>query len=180
MLKLIKWLLGHEAEVSPVTKNVRRGAVALAAAVSLIAGFEGDRLTPYRDSVGVLTVCYGETHFNPKQTFTEADCREMLKSRVAEVQSQMDPLITVQIPNQMEEAFLSFTYNVGIGNFKNSSVLKYTNRHEFVQACNALLLYDKAYDRKTKKYITLKGLHNRRVYEQKICLQGATQPGGVK
>lgn len=54
------------------------GAIAIAAV--LIPSLEGVEYKPYRDVVGVLTVCYGHTGADiiPTKTYTEAECKAML------------------------------------------------------------------------------------------------------
>lgn len=64
-----------------VNKKAVTGGVAAAAltlAVPLIAKWEGKRNDPYRDIVGVKTVCYGETRV-PMRPYSDAECTAMLR-----------------------------------------------------------------------------------------------------
>lgn len=51
------------------------GAVALALAAPFVASWEGKRNAPYRDIVGVWTVCYGDArNVTPGKRQTDAQC----------------------------------------------------------------------------------------------------------
>jgi len=60
-------------------------------------------------------------------------------------------------------------YNVGVGNFKSSTLLKLLNKEKRVEACNQLTNWVFA---KGKK---LRGLVNRREEEKNLCLSGLTK-----
>lgn len=146
------------------------GAVAgvVALAVAQIMPFEGLRLSTYLDATGTPTVCYGETlNVKPNQHFTAEQCKEMLIKRVGEdFYAKMLPLVHVPVPDISMAAFVSFTYNVGLGNFKTSTLLKKLNAGDLRGACNELPKWNKS------KGKVLKGLIDRRAKEQAMCLQG--------
>lgn len=56
----------------------------LLAAIAFIAPWEGQSTVPYRDIVGKLTWCYGETRGAPKAEYTEAECAAMLATGVGQ------------------------------------------------------------------------------------------------
>ncbi|EKQ3197683.1 glycoside hydrolase family protein, partial [Salmonella enterica] len=92
------------------------GAVAIAAAMlGGHDGLEGRRYEPYRDVVGVITVCDGHTGKDivPGKHYTDAECDALLNNDLALVAARIDPLIKASIPNSERAALYSFAYNVG-------------------------------------------------------------------
>ncbi|AYC20054.1 Lysozyme RrrD [Dickeya dianthicola] len=141
---------------------------AMAIAVALIQNFEGVRYTPYRDVVGVLTVCYGHTgpDIIPRKTYTEAECQALLRSDLQPVFSTIDQVVTVPMPDARRAALASFAYNVGTGALTRSTMLRKLNAGDTSEACEELLRWNKAGGREWK------GLTNRREVERELCLAG--------
>ncbi|EGI5342385.1 lysozyme, partial [Salmonella enterica subsp. enterica serovar Sandiego] len=86
------------------------GAVAIAAAMlGGHDGLEGRRYEPYRDVVGVITVCDGHTGKDivPGKHYTDAECDALLNQDLAQVASRIDPLIKASIPNSERAALYS-------------------------------------------------------------------------
>lgn len=122
-----------------VLKSTGTRVIALSAA--LIAGFEGVRYYVYDDGHGNLTACYGQTSpsFKKGMTFTEEECIQMLITETRQKNSQMNNLVKVEYTSEWQEAALtSFVYNVGIGNFKSSTLLKQLNNKKHDKACDEL------------------------------------------
>ncbi len=140
------------------------GAIAIAAAV--IPSLEGVEHKPYQDIVGVWTVCYGHTGADiiKSKTYTEAECQALLNKDLRTVANQIDPLIKRQIPDTTRAALYSFTYNVGAGAFRQSTLLKKINAGDTVGACNELRRWTYAGGKQWK------GLMNRREIERDVCL----------
>lgn len=140
------------------------GAIAIAAAV--IPSLEGVEHKPYQDVVGVWTVCYGHTGADiiKSKTYTEAECQALLNKDLRQVASQIDPLIKRTIPDTTRAALISFSYNVGAGAFRQSTLLKKINAGDTVGACNELRRWTYAGGKQWK------GLMNRREIEHDVCL----------
>jgi len=136
----------------------------IAVATPTIAHWEGFRGKPYKDIGGVWTVCYGETkNIDKSRVYTEAECDEMLADRVPDYYYAMDRHVKIDIPITMRASFTSFTYNVGEGAFKRSTLLKKVNRGDLNGACNELTKW--SYVGK----MWVRGLNNRRKAEYKLC-----------
>ena len=151
--------------MSRLTKN----AAITALVISTIGAFEGIRTTAYKDPVGIPTVCFGETKgVKLGQKYSLAECDAMLVASVKEHEAGMVKCLKNPsfIPDKTYGAFLSFTYNVGVGNFCSSTLAKKANSGDLTGACNELPKWNKA------KGITLAGLTNRRQEERKLCLEG--------
>ncbi|XBC27844.1 lysozyme [Leminorella grimontii] len=142
------------------------GALTLAA--TMVMYFEGYESKPYRDVVGVLTVCYGHTGSDivPGREYSKAECEELLRQDLAIVQRQVDRLVTVPLPDETRAALYSFTYNVGTGAFSRSTLLKKLNAGDGKGACNELKRWTYAGGK------VWKGLVTRREIEREVCLWG--------
>ena len=151
-------------------KNAAVGmTVAGSLAIGLVGGFEGVRTRAYRDVVGVPTVCFGETRgVKMGDKYTMDECRAMLGQALVEFETGMRKCMRMPdaVPDKSYVAFLSFSYNVGIGAFCRSTLAKKLNAGDLRGACNELPHWNTAGGR------IIKGLVNRRAEERKLCLEG--------
>ena len=87
-----------------VAAAIGGGAVAIASVLITGPGgndgLEGVSYIPYKDIVGVWTVCHGHTgkDIMPGKTYTEAECKALLNKDLATVARQINPYINVDIP----------------------------------------------------------------------------------
>lgn len=87
-----------------VAAAIGGGAIAIASVLitgpSGNDGLEGVSYIPYKDIVGVWTVCYGHTGKDIMlgKTYTEAECKALLNKDLATVARQINPYIKVDIP----------------------------------------------------------------------------------
>ncbi|MBY7931788.1 lysozyme [Vibrio fluvialis] len=154
------------SRINSAVKNlIAAGASSITIAVAMVMPFEGVEYRPYYDVVGVLTVCYGHTgpDIIPDKTYSKAECQQLLDADLKVVQRQVDPLIQVDIPEATRAALYSFTYNVGIGNFTGSTLLKLLNQRLYIAACEQLKRWVYAGGKKWK------GLITRREIEDQVC-----------
>ncbi|HGJ5877878.1 MAG TPA: lysozyme [Arsenophonus nasoniae] len=148
------------------------GGSALFLASSMITHFEGLRLKPYFDGGGVLSVCYGHTgnDIARNRAYTKAECDKWLDDDLKEVKRAVDPLIKVSINTLTQAALYSFAYNVGVGNFAKSTLLKKLNADDRKGACDEMRRWVHVDGRKWK------GLMNRREIESVICYGDLSHP----
>ncbi|QXX23584.1 lysozyme [Salmonella enterica subsp. salamae] len=147
------------------------GVSAIVIAAAMLGGnggLEGRRHEPYRDVAGVLTVCDGHTGKDivPGKHYTDAECDALLNKDLALVAVRIDPLIKASIPNSERAAFYSFAYNVGVGAFARSTLLKKLNTGDQAGACNELKRWTYAGGKQWK------GLVTRREIEHEVCTWG--------
>ena len=147
------------------------GAVLMLAA-TFIGPWEGLYTHPYRDPVGVLTVCYGATaadNVDLSKSYTPAECKDMLAKDLPKYDNQLKsclkPEVYDALPLHRHAAFISAVYNFGVGTWCHSAMVRDLNAGNTRQACDDLLLYDRA------KGKELQGLENRRVAEREWCLR---------
>ncbi len=170
------WLWGLFRQNPPsakTTSNVKKGvggtlAAVLAAATIFVGANEGLRTKAYLDSVGVPTICYGETlGVKLGQTHTVDECKAMFGPRLEEFWHGMHDVrkdgkyiqVTVTVPTDV--ALLSFAYNVGLGGFRKSNTLKLLNQGKYEEACDALMGWVKPPE-----------VRSRRAREKALCLEG--------
>lgn len=145
---------------------VAGGAMAIAAV--LIPSLEGVEYKPYRDVVGVLTVCYGHTGADiiPGKTYTEAECKAMLNKDLVPFVRSVERSVKVPTSEYQKAALISFSYNVGVKAFESSTLLKKLNAGDSAGACDEMRRWNRAGGK------VWKGLINRREIEREICNWG--------
>ena len=145
-------------------------AALVLAGAGTVSYYEGVSNEAYLDPVGIWTICYGETKGVTKGDYkTDEECLDSLAEELTEHHKKMVMYIKTPISEKEEAAYLSFTYNVGVGAFSKSTLLKKLNSGDRVGACNQLLRWDKAGGKE------LKGLTLRRQSENKLCLEGVQE-----
>lgn len=138
----------------------------IALALTLLVGFEGVREVAYLDPVGIPTVCMGETRgVKIGDTYTLAECKAMAAGRVAEFADGVDKALTEPVSDKTFAAFVSFSYNLGLGVFEKK-IAPLVNAGKHGAACRKMGEYVYA------KGIKLPGLVNRRREEVALCLDG--------
>jgi lysozyme len=149
------------------TKKTRAvPAAAFAAVIALAAPFiaskEGLRLDPYYDTVGVLTVCYGETNV-PMKRYTKAECDAMFKksleTRYGRVVANVTPGV-FKYPLTAAAA-ISFAYNIGPQGYTKSRTAALFNQGKFKEGCQAMTGWLKPPE-----------IRGRRMKERALCLKG--------
>lgn len=145
----------------------RQAVAALVISASTLVGIaihEGYVGKTYLDAVGVPTIGFGETKgVKPGQTTTPTRALVQLLKSSEEHAAGMEACITVPLHQHEYDAYLSFTYNVGVGAFCRSTLNRKLNAGDYAGACAELLKWDKAGGR------VLPGLTKRRQDEFKIC-----------
>jgi len=114
----------------------------------LIKKFEGLRLEPYLDIVGVPTIGYGNTYYEngtrvdlSDESITEAKAELMLKNILKYYEEGVNMYVKKDINQSQFDALVSFSYNLGVGALQKSTLLKKTNinpcdetiKHEFLR-----------------------------------------------
>ncbi|MBL8584943.1 MAG: lysozyme [Rhizobiaceae bacterium] len=101
--------------------------------LELLKAREGCRLKPYRDSVGVWTDGWGNTHGvipnGPPITQEKADAD--LVRHLEDFERAVNQSVKVDLEQHQFDALVSFAYNVGVGAFQSSTMLKLINAGDF-------------------------------------------------
>lgn len=151
-----------------MSPNKKVGAGLVLASASLLAILEVDegfRATPYRDTGGVWTVCQGITGKEVVlgKTYSKSECRELFEKHIVIAGKGVIACTKVPLKQHQYDAFVRFTYNVGVSAFCNSTLARKLNAGDYAGACNQLNRW--VYVRGEK----VKGLVNRRRSEYQMC-----------
>lgn len=134
------------------------------AGLALIKKWEGWYPKAYKDPVGVWTIGWGTTgaEARPGRTITKKQGEEYLRRDLDEAERYVKHYVKVPLTQHQFDALVSLVFNIGVGNFSRSTLLKLVNRRNFIGASGQFTRYNTARDRETGKRIVLKGLTNRR------------------
>lgn len=92
--------------------------------VEAVKGFEGLRLTAYKDSAGVVTIGYGHTgEVMNGQRITESQAEEYLRHDLQMAGRQVNRLGVAKTQGQFD-ALTDFVFNLGIGQLRSSTLLR--------------------------------------------------------
>ncbi len=146
--------------------------------LDLIKRYEGYRDTAYVCPAGVMTIGYGTTRINGNPVkrgmrCTKEQAQGWLEDDVNDFLASADRLISedVKLNQNQVDSIASFVYNIGIGNFKKSTLLQHLNDGFLVLAANEFARWNKGGGR------VLKGLTERREAEAELFMEGmGTQP----
>lgn len=144
----------------------------LAEAIAIIKQFEGCKLNAYKDTGGVWTIGYGSTRINGrpvnwKDTCTLEEADYWLIHHVYELAQNLEKAIKVELNSNEFSALLSLTYNIGLGAFKSSTLLKYLNGGAPKKLVAAQI---RRWDKDNS--LPVQGLVNRRQIEHDLFLKG--------
>ncbi|WP_057921140.1 lysozyme [Lysobacter capsici] len=141
---------------------IAAGVLAIAAA--FVAPWEGREHVPYRDIVGVLTVCDGHTGKDIEQRrYSDAECDRLLQGDLAVANAHVRRCITRAMPRNVEAALTSAAFNLGPAVVCGSTLSRLANAGDFAGACAQLSRWDYAGGRQVK------GLTRRRAAERQLC-----------
>jgi lysozyme len=134
---------------------------------ALVRRFEGLRLDAYRCPAGVLTIGYGSTgpHVKTGMVITPGEAERLLDQDLARFETGVTAMIG-SVPTSEDEfsAMTSLAFNVGLGRFATSTLLKRHKLGNKIGAANAFLMWNKAGGQ------ILKGLMRRREAERALYL----------
>lgn len=134
--------------------------------INLIKNFEGCRLEAYLCPAMVWTIGYGHTE-NVKRgdKITEVQAETLLIIDLQKFENAVNNAVRVPLNQNQFDALVSFTFNIGIGNFKSSTLLKKLNASEYGLAACEFGRWNKSRGR------ILDGLTKRRRAEKELFLR---------
>lgn len=107
--------------------------------LELIKTFEGLELNAYKDSVDVPTIGYGHTKgVKMGQVITTDQAEQFLMKDVEKGEDAVNKLIKVPLNQNQFDALVSFTFNLGRGNFRKSTLRKVLNAGRYVEVPSQL------------------------------------------
>jgi len=137
----------------------------------LLQQFEGCKLTAYEDSGGLPTIGYGHIR-NVKMgdKITQGQADGMLIEDLVRYLDCVNRSVLVPINQNQFDALVCFTFNLGCGSLKSSTLLKKLNALDYVEAGNQFLRWNKVKGRRVQ------GLANRREAERRLFLGETPTP----
>ena len=92
--------------------------------IALIKEFEGLRLKAYKCPGGVWTIGYGHiAGVNPEMTITAEQAEKLLMEDLIVIENAVNTQ-NLSINQNQFDALVSLIYNIGIGNFQKSTLLR--------------------------------------------------------
>jgi len=151
-----------------MTNRTRMAAASLVVSASALVGLavhEGYVGQSYADLGGVSTIGFGETlGVKPGQKTDPVRALVQLEASADAHAKGMVACIHVPINQDEYDAYLDFTYNLGVGAFCGSDVARKLNALDYEGACKAILHWDHVGTQKVA------GLTRRREQESRKCL----------
>ena len=93
--------------------------------LDMIKGFEGFKFTAYKCPAGVLTIGYGHTKdVKDNDVITRSEAEAFLIGDIQEAENAVKDLVKVHINQNKFDSLVSFTFNIGISAFSESTLLK--------------------------------------------------------
>ncbi|MBC8944628.1 MULTISPECIES: lysozyme [Xenorhabdus] len=136
--------------------------------INKIKSYEGLRLKAYPDPATggePWTIGYGHTGgVEPGQVITKQQAEALLSEDLNPIYDVLEQYVKVPLTQGQFDALCSLIFNVGIGNFIHSTLLKKLNQGDYQEAAQEFLKWDKANGNK------LPALLARRKSEQEMFL----------
>lgn len=104
--------------------------------IFLIKVNEGFRRKMYLCPAGLPTIGYGHVILKGErfEEITEEEAGALLQKDLAGIESNVNSLVKVALTQNQFDALVSFTYNVGPGNFSRSTLLRKLNSGDYEAA----------------------------------------------
>lgn len=129
--------------------------------LALTEQFEGCRLVAYQDVRGVWTIGYGHTSgVHAGMTCTQAQAEQWLLEDIEYAANAVKHYVTVALTQGEFDALVDFVFNVGVGNFAGSTLLRKLNAGDYAGAAHEFERWDMA----GGKHVA--GLLRRRIAEE--------------
>lgn len=133
--------------------------------IAFIKRWEGVRLRAYQCSAGVWTIGVGHTAAmgDPKPVdgmkITESEADAILRRDLAAIEKDVASCLNVVVSQRQFDVLVSFVFNVGIGAFRKSTLLKKLNASDYEAVPSELMKWTRAGGK------VVQGLVNRRKAE---------------
>lgn len=136
--------------------------------IDLIKQFEGYSSKAYPDPAtggAPWTIGYGTTKgVKPGMIITAQQAEKMLRDDVARFESGVSSLVTAPTTQGQFDAMVSLAYNIGLGNFGKSTLLKKHNARCYTCAADQFRVWNRANGK------VMNGLTKRRAAERQVYM----------
>lgn len=132
----------------------------------LIKSLEGCKLKAYQCSAGKWTIGYGFTRgVKEGDTITQEEADKRFEDEVQNFANEVSLRLRVPVNENQFSAMVSLVYNIGVGAFEHSTLLRFVNRMFFEEAANEFPKWNKSGGK------PLAGLTRRREAERALFLE---------
>lgn len=140
------------------------------AAFDLIASFEGFRARAVPTPLGGWTLGFGHTATAREGVnVTRAQAEDLLRWDLLIIEDAVRQIALTPLSQSQFDALISFTFNIGLDNFKNSDVLKFLNQGQPLAAALSMHAWRRALV--NGRVITIDALVRRRAVESAMFLE---------
>lgn len=138
---------------------------------NLIKQFEGFRAIAYLCPANVWTIGYGTTRINGKAVkggmkITTTEAEQFLEEDLKQYETCVNQNVLVQLSQNQFDALVCLVYNIGVGNFSRSTLLKVLNTGNYALAAQEFSKWNKAGGK------VVSGLTRRRAAEKELFIKG--------
>ena len=93
--------------------------------LALIKKFEGCKLKAYKCSAGVWTIGYGHTAgVKEGDVISQPEADKLLEEDIAKFEDYVNDNVIVELNEGQFDALVAWTFNLGVGNLRSSTMLK--------------------------------------------------------
>lgn len=137
--------------------------------VELLKKFEACNLQAYLDIGGIPTIGYGSTGADVVMgmSITQAEADRRLGVDISKFEKVINNFVTATLNDNQFSALVCLAYNIGIGSFQRSALLKKLNNRDYVGAVQQFVKWDHVNGK------VVDGLLNRRMAERELFLDSS-------
>ncbi|QDL35698.1 lysozyme [Serratia liquefaciens] len=100
--------------------------------IALIKAFEGLNLRAYLCPAHIWTIGYGHTRkVMPGDTVTPDEADTLLRQDITDAERAVKVHVSVPLTQGQFDSLVSFVFNLGVGNFRTSTLLKKLNAGDY-------------------------------------------------
>jgi len=117
-----------------------------AAGISFIQSFESLSLEPYQDQAGLWTIGFGHlmTPDEDHDTITEDEADVLFLGDLAKAEAAVNQAVEILLSQNEYDACASLCFNIGLGNFTSSTLVRLLNSGNTDLAAQQFLRWDYA------------------------------------
>jgi lysozyme len=113
--------------------------------VNLIKHFEGCRLEAYKCPAGVWTIGYGHTaNVKEGDSIDQEAAEAFLIEDLESFEQAVTRLVEVPLTQQQFDALVSWTFNLGVGNLAESTLLRKLNNYQYAEVPEQMMRWVRA------------------------------------
>lgn len=141
--------------------------------LDLIKRWEGCKLKAYVCPAGKWTIGYGSTgsHVRPGLVISLKEAEDLLDRDLVRFEEAVSDAVKVKLTDPQFAALVSFAFNVGVGAFKGSTLVKRLNKGDYASVPSELAKWNKGTVKGRK--VVIEGLANRRAAEAGLWARGS-------